>query len=393
MLKTIFIFVFCFFYLNLFGQKEEFSASKISDCVGATNIIEPGVFTVQFTGNGGTINETLNYPSLSDINENNSIWFSFIAPFSGVVKFEASIISGPLQMVIFEEGVSDICDEIHNGRADIKRLITSTTISSLGLNNNPDANQLYSLELKEGQKICMLFNTDSRSREKLKLDFKFESLNSNLINNSSKIIDLREDEFTPSIHIVIRDASTGLPVITNMTLLGIKNLSALYIGSDFYFSSDKTGKFIISCDTKGYFFVDRVEHIVANKESEFAIWLEPLAQGKSLQLEEIEFHPGSSNFMPTAEPKLKRLKDFLALNSEVKIEIQGHVFSMDENNSFVGQKLSEARAKRVYNYLVEFGINKDRMTTVGFGNTKPIYSKPKFAYEEQMNRRVEIKVL
>jgi len=32
------------------------------------------------------------------------------------------------------------------------------------------------------------------------------------------------------------------------------------------------------------------------------------------------------------------------------------------------------------------------MTAVGFGNTRPIYPKPKLAYEEQMNRRVEIKV-
>jgi outer membrane protein OmpA-like peptidoglycan-associated protein len=111
-----------------------------------------------------------------------------------------------------------------------------------------------------------------------------------------------------------------------------------------------------------------------------------------MQIEEIEFHPGSSDFTPTSEGKLRRLKDFMALNSEVIIEIQGHVFSL-EDNSFAAQKMSEARAKRVYNYLVENGINKSRMTTVGFGNTKPIFPKPKLAFEEQMNRRVEIKVL
>ena len=83
---------------------------------------------------------------------------------------------------------------------------------------------------------------------------------------------------------------------------------------------------------------------------------------------------------------------FRWINAEIKIEIQGHVFSMEEN-SIAGQKLSEARAKKVYNYLVTNGINKNRMTTKGYGNTKPIFPNPHFSYEEQMNRRVEIKVL
>ena len=91
--------------------------------------------------------------------------------------------------------------------------------------------------------------------------------------------------------------------------------------------------------------------------------------------------------MPSSYTKLKRLKDFMVLNSEVKIEIVGHVFSQ-KGFSLVGQVLSEARAKRVYNYLVENGIDKHRMTTQGKGNKEPIYPNPKFSYEEQMNRRV-----
>jgi outer membrane protein OmpA-like peptidoglycan-associated protein len=295
-------------------------------------------------------------------------------------------------MVVFEQGIDNICNEIHLGTADIKRLIPSSKTSSVGLNNNPSGDQLYSLELREGQKICILFNTDDKSKEKLKLEFNFDVLNAKSTNGETKVVDLRDDEFSPAFHIVVRDASNGQPVVANLTVLGLKNLSALYMGSDFFFTIEKNGKITIKCDAKGYFFADRVENVVANVESEFTIWLEPLKQGKSLQIEEIEFHPGSSDFMPTSEGKLRRLKDFMALNSEVKIEIQGHVFSTD-GNSFAGQKLSEARAKRVYNYLVDNGINKDRMTTVGFGSTKPIFAKPKLAYEEQMNRRVEIKVL
>jgi outer membrane protein OmpA-like peptidoglycan-associated protein len=41
-------------------------------------------------------------------------------------------------------------------------------------------------------------------------------------------------------------------------------------------------------------------------------------------------------------------------------------------------------------YLVDNGIAKERMTAVGYGNTRPVYANPKLASEEQANRRVEI---
>ena len=380
------------FVTNSFSQGDDFISEAISDCDGGMNILEPGVFSIQFTGSGGLFPDIANYPSLAKITEKNSIWCTFIAPFSGNVKLDASLPSGLLQMVIFEQGEGELCDDISKGVADIKRVIDSPSGPSVGLNNTPNSDQLYSLELREGQKICILFNTDPKSKVKLKLVFGFEPLKATGVFGETKVVDLRDDEFMPSFHVVIRDAATGHPVIANLTIEGLKNIAALYMGSDFFFVIEKSGKLKIKCDAKGYFFADRVELVTANIDAEFTIWLEPLQQGKSIQIEEIEFHPGSSDFLPTSEGKLRRLKDFMALNSEVKIEIQGHVFSLDDN-SFAGQKLSEARAKRVYNYLVENGISKDRMTTVGFGNTKPIYPKPKLAYEEQMNRRVEIKVL
>ncbi len=115
-------------------------------------------------------------------------------------------------------------------------------------------------------------------------------------------------------------------------------------------------------------------------------------QRKSLQLDNIDFIIGTTNYTPESEPKLRRLKEFLALNAGIKIEIQGHVNETGQS-SFDGQQISEARAKRVKKYLVENGINKDRLTTVGLGNTKPIYTNPKLASEEQANRRVEIKII
>lgn len=394
MVRILFLLI-CYSLVNFsYGQNDNIVSDIISDCEGATNILEPGDFSIQFTGNGGLYNDIIDYPSLNSISEKNSLWFSFIAPFDGFINLRAFVAFGGVQMVIFQNEIGDLCNDIHNGRAEIKRLSLDISQKEVNLNKNPLGNQNYSLELKEGEKVVILFNSIEKSREVLHFNFDFEpkNINSLKVKSQSKIVDLREDEFTPCFHVLVRDVFTGLPVIAYMTIEGSKTLGGLYVGSDFYFVVNRVSNFMICVDSKGYFFADKEIRVYSNSNQELTFWLEPLGQGKSLQLEEIEFHPGTSEFMPSSYQKLKRLKDFMALNSEVKIEIQGHVYSLD-GYSLVGQLLSEARAKRVYNYLVENGISKQRMTTVGMGSKNPIFPNPKFAYEEQMNRRVEIKIL
>jgi outer membrane protein OmpA-like peptidoglycan-associated protein len=170
-------------------------------------------------------------------------------------------------------------------------------------------------------------------------------------------------------------------------------LDALYTGSDFLFNLDRNTRLNVRCDVEGYFYVDINDTSVsATEDFELLIPMELIKSGKSLVIQDIEFTPGTSEITKNSEPRLRRLKDFLALNSNLKIEIQGHVFALGDN-SFAGQKISEARAKRVMTYLIDNGIDKSRLKAVGYGNTRPIYPEPKFSYEEQANRRVEIVVL
>jgi len=392
--KRIYIFfIFLLHLFSTFSQKDLVTAS-IADCEGAINIFESGNFSVEFLGNAGKHNDIHSYPSLSTISEKNSIWCSFIAPSNGVVTLDADIPKGFLQLVVFLQDRKDICEEIQKGTAEIKRLFSDTDSNYVEISNRKNNRSLYSIDLKKGQKIALLFNTNMKQKEILRLHFNFLSLEiqEEQEKGETKIVDFRDDEFSPALNFKVRDVITGLPVVVNFIISRCDDLDALYLGSDFYFQVRKSCKMAIKCDAKGYFFMDKIESIVANTDTEITIWLEPIKKGKSFTIEEIEFVPGSSEFLSSSTPRLNRLKDFLALNSEIKIEIQGHVFSLDEN-SIAGQKLSEARAKKVYNYLVANGINKDRMITKGYGNTRPIFPNPRFSYEEQMNRRVEIKVL
>ncbi len=383
--------------LVVFSQEEAAPSvsDAISDCAGASNILQPGSYSLQFTGKGGAIKDLAAYPSLSNVTEKNSLWCSFIAPYNGRFTLTADATMGPLQMIIFENETKDICEDIYKGKAEIRRLILSKN-QHVGLDLVTSDNTLYPIDMIAGKHIMLCFLNVPKEKPTLELHITFEPTDGEMKEpgqgEDSKIVDLRKQPGDPALNILIRDVETGNPVMANLSITGIKDIQALYNGSDFYISVDRSGKIQLKIDAEGYFFVDREEPVSANSDNEIVVWMEPLGEGKSMQIDEIEFVPGSSEFLSTSETKLRRLKDFLALNSAVKVEIQGHVHASGEN-TFAGQKLSEARAKRVVNYLVENGIDKSRLTAVGLGNTKPIYPDAKFAYEEQANRRVEVKVL
>lgn len=378
-----------------FSQENPNLSDAISDCSGASNILQPGSFKLQFPAKGGQIKDLAGYPSLAAVQEKNSLWCSFKAPYNGRLTLDADVSSGTIQMILFENETKDVCDDIFKGKAEIRRLILSQE-KHVGLNLITSTNTLYPVDLVAGKHIMICFLSTTKDRPNLDLHVRFEPTDGQIKatgeSQDGKVVDLRRDKEMEALSILIRDVETGNPVVANMTINGIRDLAALYNGSDFLITVDRSGKIQIKVDAEGYFFVDKEEPVSAGSENELVIWMEPLGEGKSMQIDEIEFVPGSSEFLPTAEPKLKRLKDFLALNAQVKVEVQGHVHATGDN-SFAAQKLSEARAKRVVLYLVENGIAKDRLTSVGFGNTKPIYKEAKFAYEEQANRRVEIKVL
>lgn len=393
-MKFLFIFFLSFSPLG-FSQSPFFSSENIADCSGATGIIYPGNYTLQFADSKGKVDDLVAYNSLQKINEKNSLWCYFVAPCDGKLSIDAIISVGTLQMIAFQNDEDDLCTGLQKGSTEIKRIIDHLQANKVGLSVIVNDNFLYPLSIKKDQKVMFLFNTQEKGRPTLDFNLKFERSDANAEADKTKLVkevDVRVNTVKPVLNIKVRDAETGNPIVANIEVNGIKKLNALYNGSDFLFNIDKTGLIDVKCDAPGYFFSDRKEEISSQNNREFTIWMEPLRKGNSLRLDDIEFQSGTSTLTIAAEEKLRRLRDFLALNSGIKIEIQGHVHSTGEN-CFATQKLSEARAKRVYLYLGDNGIDVNRMISIGYGNTRPIHKNPKFSHEEQDNRRVEIKVM
>ena len=385
MIKVTILTLLCLLTITIYGQKSNGSFSK-NTCNGAINIFENGKFQLRFSGEK-SVNSIQAYPSLKAVSSSNQLWCSYIAGQAGVLNFQATVEKDFLQMVIFSPERDDVCGEIRSGIAEIKRLQSSKTYKTVGLDSTVVDGKMYSLKLREGEKIQLLFTTEEGQKNGLDLNWNFKP--DARIEQSTKVIDKRFDDFAASFTIRVRDKDTHKPLIGNLEILNSKEIDGVYRASDLHFNLERNHEISLLCKLDGYFFDERVVKVVASHDEEIVIYLNKVESGMSIKIEDIQFKPGTSEILPSSEPKLNRLKDFLALNSDLHVEIQGHVFELGDN-SLMGQKISEARAKRVMKYLIDNGIEKSRLEAVGYGNTRPVFEEPKLFAEEQANRRVEI---
>ncbi len=122
-----------------------------------------------------------------------------------------------------------------------------------------------------------------------------------------------------------------------------------------------------------------------------------LKVGETFALYEIYFKLNKPELLPKSEPDLGKLLEFMSGNPTVQVQIEGHVCCMGPtegvDSRYKGRNLSECRAEAIYNYLVEKGINKDRMKFVGLGNNDPIVKNELTEADKQKNRRVEVRIL
>ena len=100
------------------------------------------------------------------------------------------------------------------------------------------------------------------------------------------------------------------------------------------------------------------------------------------------FDTNSYYMRDEASPLLDEVIAILKKNPEMEVEIQGH--TDNTGSAEYNQWLSERRAKRVMEYLVQNGIDSERLEAKGYGLAQPVASN---ATEEgrAQNRRVELK--
>lgn len=115
-----------------------------------------------------------------------------------------------------------------------------------------------------------------------------------------------------------------------------------------------------------------------------------VTNNEPIPLRHITFETNSATLKNTSYEELDKLYDFLINYPEVHIALHGHTDNVgQEEDNF---RLSTARARRVYDFLITKNIAAERLRYVGFGETKPTASN-EVATGRQKNRRVEFLVV
>jgi OOP family OmpA-OmpF porin len=123
-------------------------------------------------------------------------------------------------------------------------------------------------------------------------------------------------------------------------------------------------------------------------ESETDVMYDALAAKGRWATQGILFATGKAELQPESRPVLKEIASTLKQHADLKILIEGHTDNVGASASNLA--LSDARAAAVKAALVaDFGIDGARITTKGFGDTKPAVPNTTATGRAQ-NRRVEI---
>ncbi len=113
------------------------------------------------------------------------------------------------------------------------------------------------------------------------------------------------------------------------------------------------------------------------------------AQDDLVEIPNITFVTDSAKLTKDGREVVRDAAEVLTEHPEVEVRIEGHTDSVGTEAH--NQELSERRAERVLDELVELGVDRDRLTSKGYGESDPLVVPKTFADLEK-NRRVEFVV-
>jgi len=191
------------------------------------------------------------------------------------------------------------------------------------------------------------------------------------------------------------DDENGKALVASLMLLDIENRDTVaYLKSDRktgdYLICLPSGKnYLLNAKADGYLFYSdhfEMKQGIDNKAQQKDIALKRIKLGNEVVLKNIFFETDSWEIKAESESELLGLYEFLILNKRISIEVSGHTdYTGSEMNNI---KLSENRAKAVFNSLIERGIDEGRLRYKGYASNKPIADN-NTEEGKAMNRRTE----
>jgi outer membrane protein OmpA-like peptidoglycan-associated protein len=160
-------------------------------------------------------------------------------------------------------------------------------------------------------------------------------------------------------------------------------------GTGFYKAEVPVGATVVACSLPGYARQIATSPVIIKKGEPAIYNFELLKIGTEITLraDAIHFAFNSAEIQPAGYPALNDWVKLMKDNPFMTAEIQGHTDAVGSES--YNQDLSERRAGSVVNYLVSQGVERGRLTPMGYGESRLAVQTQEKSEE---NRRVVFKV-
>ena len=193
-----------------------------------------------------------------------------------------------------------------------------------------------------------------------------------------------------------KKTSAGLP--SSVELIDIKGKQTIS-----NVQTDEQGNYMITLpvgkdyafnvNRKGYlFYSENISLSTDHMDSVFQkdIALQPIEANASIVLNNIFFDVNKWEIKTESQAELDKIVQLLNDNPTVRVQIAGHTDNVGKPSENLS--LSNNRAKAVVTYLISKGIQPQRLSAKGFGETKPVADN-KTEEGRAKNRRTEMTVV
>jgi peptidoglycan-associated lipoprotein len=173
---------------------------------------------------------------------------------------------------------------------------------------------------------------------------------------------------------LVKDEKTGAAIPASLVQLIASDGSNLQAetgaGGDFKFPLKANVDYIFLASKRGYLNGKEKETTKAQEKSrDFMVTILLTAFDKPIELPNILYDFGKYDLRPESMVSLDKLVETLFDNPNVTIELMSHTDSRDTEE--YNQNLSQQRAQVVVQYLIDKGIEPERLSAKGYGESTP----------------------
>ena len=304
------------------------------------------------------------FPFISDYNV---LYFSSIGHegFGGLDVFRSNLVNGE-----FDKPVN-LGGSINSSMDDFAYVINEKTNKGFMSSNRTGVDKLFSLNREEN--ILTKYQVEGLVQDKNSKNLLPGALIT-LFDESGKV--LQETR-------VAEDAYYLFKIEPNKKYK-VKGAMKAYIPQEVEFSTDSSGKVQHNIYLSLESFADAEARVKKDEKGDVKI-----------ELDKIYFDFNKSNIRDDAGATLNVLVDLMKKYPSMEVEVSAHTDA--RGNDQYNLSLSKRRAASTLEYLVSQGIERNRLRSVGYGETKPLNkcTEPNMCEEEEydVNRRCEFTIL